>query len=153
LLRQYFPSGKVPVAIPFLSGLFENLAVNGVSPNVSAITQNSDPASLDTEEKFGASLLSDPEPSPEELDALLKTINSLLPKFRELTLSKAKEFPHARGGAPRKLGSIEDQRKIIEEIKRLRGHGTKLADIFVRVGQKFGVSPSKIKQILSKSPR
>ena len=80
-------------------------------------------------------------------------IDGLLPRVRELLASKAKEFPHARGGAPKKLSSAEDQEKIRAEIKALREPGVKLMDVFKRVAQRHEVSPSKIKQIWYRSPR
>ena len=133
--------------------IFHKTAAEVVPPNTPIGAQPVDFALVDSQEKFEALLLNEPEPSPDQLEAFLKSIEKVLPKLRKLAIAKAKQLPHARGGAPRKLGSIEDQRKIIEEIKRLRGPGVKLADIFVRLAQKFGVSPSKIKQIWSKSPR
>lgn len=108
---------------------------------------------LNTEEKFEAFLLSAPEPSPEALEKTLKAIDSALPHLRDLLIAQAKELPHARGGAPKKLGTAEEQNKIREEIKALRGPGTKLSDIYTRIAQRYGVSASKIKQIWLDRPK
>jgi hypothetical protein len=108
---------------------------------------------LNTEEKFEALLLSAPEPSSEVLEKTLKAIDGALPHLRDLLIAQAKELPHARGGAPKKLGTAEEQNKIREEIKALRGPGTKLSDIYTRIAQRYGVSASKIKQIWLDRPK
>jgi hypothetical protein len=108
---------------------------------------------VDTEEKLEAVLLSAPEPAPEKLEMGLKALDVALPYLRNLFIASAKKLPHARGGAPRKLGTPEEQKTIREEIKALRGPGTKLSDIYTRIAQRYGVSASKIKQIWLDRPK
>jgi hypothetical protein len=111
-----------------------------------------DVPSINTEEQLEAFLLSAPEPAPEKLEMYLKAINGALPFLRDLFITTGKKLPHARGGAPRKIGTSQEQEKIREEITALRGPGTKLTDIYTRLAQRYGVSPSKIKQIWLDSP-
>jgi hypothetical protein len=103
--------------------------------------------SIDTEEKFEAFLLQQPEPSREKLRKILTMINGLLPRVRQLLAENVKQLPHDRGGRPEKISSTQEQQKIIEEIKKLREPGKLLKDIFVVVARRHGVSPSKIKQV------
>jgi hypothetical protein len=110
-------------------------------------------SSINTEEKLEAFLLSAPEPAPEKLEMYLKLINHSLPYLRHLFITYGKKLPHDRGGAPRKLGTPEEQKKIREEIKALRGPGTTLTDIFARIAQRHGVSASKIKQVWLDRPK
>jgi hypothetical protein len=70
-----------------------------------------------------------------------------------LLIKHAKELPHARGGAPKKLATRQEQEKIRQEIKDLRGPGTKLTAIYARIAQRHGVSASKIKQIWLDRPK
>lgn len=120
-----------------------------------ALKDSPDPdfSSVDTEEKLEAVLLSAPEPAPEKLEMGLKALDVALPYLRNLFIASAKKLPHARGGAPRKLGTPEEQKTIREEIKALRGPGTKLSDIYTRIAQRYGVSASKIKQIWLDRPK
>lgn len=83
----------------------------------------------------------------------VKGIDGALPYLRELFITQGKKLPHARGGAPRKLGTPQEQEKIRAEIKDLRGPGTKLTDIYARIAQRHGVSASKIKQIWLNRPK
>jgi len=124
----------------------------GVAASVlpSQVTGNDIPSMdvlTDSEEKLEAALLSSPEPSPEALEIALKFINDALPALRRWLSQRAKELPHSRGGAPRKLASAEERAKVVEEIKALRGPGVKLDDAFKRVALRHGVSAGKIKQV------
>ena len=110
-------------------------------------------SSIDTEEKLEAFFLSAPEPAPEKLEGYLKFIDGALPHLRNLFLTHGKKLPHARGGAPKKLGTPGEQEKVREEIKNLRGPTTKLTDIYSRIAQRHGVSASKIKQIWLHRPK
>lgn len=53
----------------------------------------------------------------------------------------------------RNLALLRNRKKIREEIKRLREPGIKIGDIYARIAERHGVSPSKIKQIWYKSPK
>jgi hypothetical protein len=138
---------KIPWAI---SG---ELAADLFPANVVKDSSAPDFSSIDSEEKLEANLLSAPEPSPEALEMALKEIDGALPYLRELLITHGKKLPHDRGGAPRKLGTPQEQEKIREEVKTLRGPGTKLTDIYARIAQRHGVSASKIKQIWLNRPK
>jgi hypothetical protein len=128
--------------------------VLGVSPpNAARGSDSLDFSPIDTEEKLEALLLSAPEPTPENLEVCLRVMDGALPLLRNFLITQGKKLPHARGGAPRKLATPQEQEKIREEIKRLREPGIKLGDIYARIAQRYGVSPSKIKQIWYKSPK
>jgi hypothetical protein len=116
-------------------------------PGATASEREPDLSRFDTEEKLAAFLASAPEPSPDELERILKLMRELLPQLRQQFVSAAKVLPHSRGGAPTKLQSMEVQKGIVEEIKALRGPGVKLQDLFRRVARRHSVSASKIKQI------
>lgn len=116
-------------------------------PGVTAKQREPDLSRFDTEEKLDAFLASAPEPSSEELERALKLIRGLLPQFRQQLVSAAKALPHSPGGAPTKIPSTDEQKRVVEEIKALRVPGVKLNDVFKRVAQRHGVSASKIKQI------
>jgi hypothetical protein len=104
-------------------------------------------ASLDTEAKFEAFLLQQPEPSQETLQKILTIINGVVPRVREQLAESVKQLPHDRGGRPREIASTQAQQQVVEEIKALRGPGKKLNDIFRKVGRRHGVSESKIKKV------
>jgi hypothetical protein len=122
-------------------------------PNAGRDSDGVDLSAVDTEEKLEAFLLNAPEPSPEKLERYLKLMDSALPYLRKLFITHGKKLPHARGGAPKKLATPQEQEKIRKEIKRLREPGIKLGDIYARIALRFGVSASKIKQIWYKSPK
>lgn len=139
LVREGFGPGKVPLS-------FARDITASVLPG--QITDEDTPDFLpDTQDKFEAVLLSAPEPSADELEAVLKFIRDAVPALRQWLSEEAKKLPPNRGGAPRKLASAAEQAKVVEEIKALRGPRVKLDVVFKRVAQRHGVSASKIKQI------
>jgi hypothetical protein len=150
IFNQYFGEGGIP--IPWL---LQTIATDLLPPHAPDATANfrEQLALVDTEEKLEEFLLNRPEPSSEQLDEALKWINNLLPGLRKLLQSRTKAIPHSRGGAPKKLSSTQDQETIREEIKGLRGPGTKLTDIYSQIARRHGVSASKIKQIWLRSPK
>jgi len=77
----------------------------------------------------------------------LKAINGALPFLRDLFITTGKKLPHARGGAPRKIGTFPGAEKYQRRNHSSASPGTKLTDIYTRLAQRYGVSPSKIKQI------
>ena len=131
----------------------QELARGAFPPDAAGGSGRPDLSPIDTEEKLEALLLRAPEPDPEKLEMYLKVMDGALPYLRDAFITQGKKLPHARGGAPRKLGTPQEQEKIREEIKSLREPGIKLGDIYARIAQRYGVSPSKIKQIWLKSPR
>lgn len=143
LVRNSFGPGKMPWS--FAQGIAASVLPSKIT---AADTPSMDVLVLvDTEEKLEAALLSAPEPTAEYLEKALKFINNALPALRGWLSEEAKKLPHDRGGAPRKLASAEEEAKVVEEIKALRGPGKKLEDVFKRIALRHGVSPSKIKQI------
>ena len=99
-------------------------------------------------EEFEAWLLTAPEPTPEELEKILTVCRESLPNLRQNLLGTAKMGPRYRhGGRPKELPDPEQRRKVRDEIKSLRGPGTKLKDLFGRLAQKYQVSETTIKRI------
>lgn len=141
LARQVYGGGLISWSIPLA------MVRKTLPPGASAIEREPDLSRFDTEEKLKVFLASAPEPSPEELERILKSMRDLLPQLRQQFASAAKDLPHSKGGAPKKLPSIDEQKGVVEEIKALRGPGMKLNDVFKRVAQRHGVSASKVKQI------
>jgi hypothetical protein len=141
LTRQVYGSGLIPWSIPLA------MVKKTVPPGVTVSEREPDLSRFENEEKLDVFLASAPEPTPEELERILKFMRDLLPQLRQQFVSAAKALPHSRGGAPTKLPSTDQQKEVIEEIKVLRVPGVKLNDVFKRVAQRHGVSASKIKQI------
>jgi hypothetical protein len=102
----------------------------------------------ETREKFAAVLLSSAEPDPETLQFLFRTIKDTLPGFRQFLVQSIEGLPHFhRGGRTKELPDPKIRGEIREEIKRLRGPGVKLDDLYERLAQRYGVSPTTIKRI------
>jgi hypothetical protein len=140
LLRQ----SALPISFILQTDIGKALFPEG-SPTPEALDERL--AAVDTEEKFEAVLIQAPEPTLEGLQKTLTFINSLVPGVRKLLTESVKQLPHDRGGRPREIASTQEQQQVREEIKGLRGPGTKLDDIFAKVGRRHGVSASKIKQV------
>jgi hypothetical protein len=66
LFLQYFGPGKIPIS--FLS----HVGANGLPPTAPTTGQDFDLSLIDTQEKFEAFLLSQPEPSSQQLEVLVK---------------------------------------------------------------------------------
>lgn len=99
-------------------------------------------------EQFPDWLLSEPEPTKEDLNKFLAICKESLPNLRKHFLSHGKLGPrNRRGGRKKELPDPEERRRIRETIKSLRGPGVKLADIFERLAQKHHVSPTTIKRV------
>jgi len=97
---------------------------------------------------YGDRLLEMPEPDPGELEAFLESMKDALPKLRLHFSTSSKFGPRLkRGGRPKELNDPATREEIRSEIKKLRGPGTKLRDLYIRLGRKHGVSPSTIKRI------
>jgi hypothetical protein len=141
LTRQVYESGMISWSIPLA------MVKKTLPPGATASDREPDLSRFDTEEKLDVILASAPEPTPQELEKILKFMGDLLPRLRQQLVSAAKVLPHRRGGAPAKLPSTDEQKQVVEEIKALRGPGVKLNDVFKRVAQRHSVSASKIKQI------
>jgi hypothetical protein len=98
--------------------------------------------------EFAESLLSEPEPTPEQLDQFLAKIKDALPNLRQHLLSSARCGPrHRRGGRPKEIGDPDERERIREAIKSLRDPGVRVQDLDKRFAAKYGVSPTAIKRI------
>jgi hypothetical protein len=104
-------------------------------------------ALVDTEGKFQTYLRTAPEPPPEQLEKFIERARGVLPRLRELMISRVKAIPHDPGGAPKKFKTAEEKQRVRDEIRSLRGPGTKLTDLYARIARRHGVSPSTIKRI------
>ena len=145
MFLQYYGPGKTPISAIWGSAAAEVLPTLAEKMfRYDFLIEN------DTEAKFEAALLKEDEPDPVELEVLLKEIGNSLPRLGKTLTTRVKRFPHQRGGRPEKISSPEDQLRVIDEIKELRGPGSNLDDLFKRVGRRHGVSGAKIKQIWSK---
>jgi hypothetical protein len=93
-------------------------------------------------------LLSQPEPTPDELKKILKACRDLLPNIRQHFLQAAKKGPiHKRGGRHKELADPKLKREICEEIKSLREPESKLSEIYGHLALKYKVSATTIKRI------
>lgn len=92
--------------------------------------------------------MSKPEPTPEELKQILSCYKSTLPNVRHYFSGVAELGPqHKGGGRHREIDSPEEREKIRETIKRRRGPGVTLEDLYESLGNTHGVSASTIKRI------
>lgn len=102
---------------------------------------------------LATSLLSEPEPSPEELKNILFLLRNALPKLREHFEGAAKLGPHYRRGEGRKkIDDSEEREKIRETIKRRYRPGVKLKDLYKSLADAYGVSETTIKRIRLEKP-
>jgi hypothetical protein len=102
--------------------------------------------------EFATWLLSQPDPTPEELDQI-RSLKSALAILRHELSSATKFGPrHRRGGRPKELSDPAEREKIRETIRSLRVPGVKLQDLFQRFATKHGVSPTTIKRIWLERP-
>lgn len=93
-------------------------------------------------------LLSQPEPEPQKLAELLVSIKNALPNLRQQLSQSAKAGPrHRHGGRHKELPDPALRRQIRDTIKKLRGPGINLHDLFKRLARKHEVSPTTIKRI------
>jgi hypothetical protein len=98
--------------------------------------------------EFASWLLSQPEPTREQLDQILPALKNVLPNLRQRVASSAKYGPRRkRGGRRKELPDPGDREKIRESIKNLRGPGVRLQDLYQRLADRHGVSPTTIKRI------
>lgn len=104
--------------------------------------------------EYAAWLLSQPEPTPDQLSEIIELCKSALPNLRRRFQRSAKLGPrHRRGGRPVELPDPELRKSIRETIKRLREPGTSLESLYKRLARKYGVSASTIKRIWAEGKR
>lgn len=98
-------------------------------------------------------LLSQPEPSSEALDSLLKGLRDAIPNLGHHFLRSGEIGPrYRRGGRPPQL-TPEQKKQIVAEIKAKRGPNSRLAVIYRQLGLKYRVKPAVIKYVWLKSDR
>lgn len=147
LLRMWIHDRKVApeVFLNFGASFFPELAQTAsISPEQFVANLER----VETREKFAAVVLAAPEPDSGKLQFVLDGLKSALPNLRQYFVQLTKGMPHHhRGGRPVELPDSEVRTQIREEIKRLRGPGVKLDDLYDRLAQRYGVSPTTIKRI------
>lgn len=148
LFRKYFGPNGIPVAAMLMTRVASVLPsdLRNAASLANPAQLDELMARMDTEEKFEAWLLSEPEPSPEQREAILNFVDSLLPSVGKLLMAQSKQFPHKRGGR-RKEFSAEEASAIRKEIKRRRGPEVKLDDIFTDLARSHDVSKTTIKRV------
>jgi hypothetical protein len=100
-----------------------------------------------------AILAKEPEPSPNQLEAMVKVIRLYPYALRTILTDAAKEaaksLPHQPGGRPRVLNS-HDYPKVCEAIGTLIAKGVKLKVAQQRVAERHGVSLRTIQRVWRK---
>jgi len=92
--------------------------------------------------------LEQPEPTPSELRHLIKQIRDLTGKVRTVFIQAAKkEIPPDRGGRPSKLGTPQEQKKIVKEVLSLIEEGAQTTDALARVARRHDLSLSSMQRI------
>lgn len=143
IFRHYYgPSKRIPV-----SAIYETVAGDVLSPFARNLFSLEFLVAHPTTEALTTFLASQPEPPPDELAQTLRTFNNMLPQLGKSLGDRVRRFPHPRGGRPRMLASANQRQAVRDEIKALRGPGSRLEDIMKRVAKKYGVSVGKIKQV------
>lgn len=102
---------------------------------------------LDSEQKLEKFLSDAPEPSAQQLGFILRTIDTALPQLRKLFKGSEilNRLSSARGVKETDLTGHKDE--ICREIKRLRGLGVTLANIFERIAPRYDRAPKTIERI------
>jgi hypothetical protein len=108
---------------------------------------------LRTREALESFLTREPEPGPDQLDAMTKSI-ALFPYVMRKNLPAAvkeaqKRLPHDPGGRP-EVVEPEDYPKVCDEIGQLYARGTPLKTAQQRVAQRRDVSLRTIQRIWQK---
>jgi hypothetical protein len=103
--------------------------------------------------EYAVWLLSQPEPTPKELDQILLCYRSVLANVRQQFQDAAKLGPrHRRGGRPKEIDDPGERKKIREALTGLSGPGRNLEDLFKRFADKYDVSATTIKRIWLEKP-
>lgn len=84
------------------------------------------------------------EPKPEQLKEVFSILDVVIPDVRKALINL---MPASPGGRPRKFIDAAVRRKIVRDIKRLRGPSVRLVDIFGRLKGKYNLPVNRIKQI------
>jgi hypothetical protein len=94
-------------------------------------------------------LMREPEPSPEQLEAIVGVIRLLPYQLRKATLELGKKLPHSPGGRPRVL-TPQDGREICAQIGALLGQGVSLSDAVRQMAAKHSVGEITIRRVWQK---
>ena len=136
------------------NGILANLILNRVD-DVLPVKSSARVASPQLEQElilfqsgeFADRLLSQPEPTAEELDQI-RSLKNVLANLRRQMLDSAKGGPrHKKGGRPNVLADPAERANIREMIRSLRGPDVKLQDLFQRMAVRYGVSATSIKRV------
>lgn len=100
--------------------------------------------------EFSDWLLTLPEPSAEQVRQIMGACRNALATVRHHLTNSGNAGPQLkRGGRHKELDDPETRLQICEEIKRRRGPGSNLGQLFTTIGKKHNVSATTIKRIWS----
>ena len=102
-----------------------------------------------TKHGLEALLAREPEPSPDQLEAMVATIRLMPFQFRKATIEAAKTLPRAPGGRPRVL-TPQDGKEICAQIGALLSQGVTLTDAVTRMAQRHDVGEITIRRVWQK---
>jgi hypothetical protein len=102
-----------------------------------------------TKHGLEAILAKEPEPSPDQLEAMVGTIRLFPFQLRKPTIEAAKTLPHPPGGRPRIL-TPQDGKEICAEIGALISQGVTLSDAVKRMAQRYEVGEITIRRVWQK---
>ena len=97
-------------------------------------------------------LMREPEPDPEQLEAIVGAIRLMPYQVRKATLELGKKLPHDPGGRPRVL-TPADGRQICAQIGALLGQGVRLSDAVKQMAAKHDVGEITIRRVWQKRGR
>ena len=95
-------------------------------------------------------LRNSPEPTPEELQVLLKNVPQISYFMREDITALRKVLPHPPGGAPSKLNA-QERKKAVRLVGTLMGQGDNYAEAVAKIAARFGVSRKTIQRAWQKA--
>ena len=99
-----------------------------------------------TKHGLEAILAREPEPNPDQLEAMVGAIRLLPYQLRKPTIKAAKSLPHPLGGRPRVL-TPQDGKEICAQIGALLGQGVELRDAVGRMAQRYDVGEISIRRV------
>jgi hypothetical protein len=106
-------------------------------------------SAISTRNGLEARLAKQPEPSSDQLEALIGGIRLIPYHLRKATIEAAKTLPHPPGGRPRVL-TPQDGKEICAEIGALIGQGVTLSNAVKRMAQRYEVGEITIRRVWQK---
>jgi hypothetical protein len=94
-------------------------------------------------------LVREPEPTPEQLEAIVGAIRLLPYQVRKAVVEVGKKLPHSPGGRPRVL-TPQDGREICAQIGALLGQGVSLSDAVRQMAAKHNVGEITVRRVWQK---